>query len=57
MINCGFGETHVNGLLAALNIPTITQTTLKSREREIAPQLKNMVIESCSKQLDEEIKL
>lgn len=57
MINCGFGETHVNGLLAALNIPTITQTTLKSRELEIAPHLKNMVIESCSKQLDEEIKL
>ena len=36
MINCGFGETHVTGLLAALNIPTITQPTFKSRECEIA---------------------
>lgn len=37
MINGGFGESHVNGLLSSLNIPTITQSTLKTREREITP--------------------
>ncbi|XP_056017087.1 uncharacterized protein LOC125673339 [Ostrea edulis] len=45
------------GLLAALNIPTITQKSLKSREREIATHLNDMVDQSCSKHLDEEIRL
>lgn len=36
MINGGFGESHVNGLLSSI-IPTITQSTLKTREREITP--------------------
>lgn len=57
MINGGFGESHVNGFLSSLNIPTITQSTLKSREREITPHLHKMAEDSCNKHLREEISM
>lgn len=34
MIFCGIGESIVNNLLAALNLPSISPTTLKKKERE-----------------------
>lgn len=34
MILCGIGESIVNNLLAALNLPSISPTTLKKKERE-----------------------
>ena len=51
MINGGFGETHVNSILALLNIPCITKKSLKNREREVDFHLKDMAAESCQKQL------
>ncbi|XP_061173475.1 uncharacterized protein LOC133182645 [Saccostrea echinata] len=44
MINGGFDETHVNSLLGALNIPSVSQKTLKHREREDGQQLGQIVI-------------
>lgn len=32
MVNGGYGETHVNTLLAALNIPCVSQKTEEQRE-------------------------
>lgn len=57
MINGGLGETQVNGLLASLNIPTITQKSLKEREREVGSQLELMAEESCRQHLRKEIEM
>ncbi|XP_062611418.1 uncharacterized protein LOC134273245 [Saccostrea cucullata] len=57
MLNEGFGETHVNSLLAALNIPSVSRKTLKNREREVGQQLGQMAEETCNKSLQEEMKL
>ncbi|XP_061175979.1 uncharacterized protein LOC133184928 [Saccostrea echinata] len=57
MLNGGYGITHVNALLAALNIPGITNRSLKSREREVGEHLEEMAGQSCNKVLQEEMKL
>ena len=57
MINGGFGETHVNALLSALNIPGITQKSLKNREREVSQHIEDMAVQSCTKNLKEEARL
>ncbi|XP_062603151.1 uncharacterized protein LOC134264915 [Saccostrea cucullata] len=57
MLNGGYGITHVNALLAALNIPGITNKSLKSREREVGKHLEEMAGQSCNEVLQEEMKL
>lgn len=57
MINGGFGESHVNSLLAVLNIPGISKRGLKEREREIGSTLDKMAEDSCREYLQEEAKL
>lgn len=57
MVNGGYGKTHVNALLAALNIYCVSQKTLKTREREVGQQVGEMAEETCQKSLQEEIRL
>lgn len=57
MINGGFGETHVNCILASLNILGISKKSLKNREREVGVNLEEMAEESCQKQLQDEIRM
>ncbi|XP_055999332.1 uncharacterized protein LOC125677071 [Ostrea edulis] len=57
MVNGGYGTTHVNALLAALNIPGITDKSLKKREREVGEHLEEMAGQSCNEILQEEMKL
>jgi hypothetical protein len=57
MINGGFGEQHVNCMLASLNIPTITQKSLKNREREVGVHLTDLAKESCQAHLQEELRM
>lgn len=57
MINGGFGETHINSILAALNILSITKKALKKRGREVGHQLNSMAEESCKKQLNKELEM
>lgn len=57
MINGGLGETHVNTLLAILNIPGICHANLKEREREVGQKLEEMAIASCSRNLANEVAL
>lgn len=57
MINGGFGESLVNSLLAVLNIPGISKSGLKEREREIGSTLDKMAENSCREYLKEEAKL
>lgn len=57
MLQGGYGATHVRALLAALNIPEISETSLKSREREVGKHLEEMAGQSCKEALQEEMKL
>lgn len=57
MVYGGYGKTHVNTLLAALNINCVSQKTLKTREREVGQQVGEMAEETCQKSLQEEIRL
>lgn len=56
MVNGGYGKTHLNTLLAALNIYCVSQKTLKTREREVGQQVGEMAEETCQKSLQEEIR-
>lgn len=57
MIHTGIGETQVNNLLAEMNLPSISKTTLKSREREIGRSIEKVAKESTKNALEEEIKI
>lgn len=57
MIDVGLGEKHVNSLLSALNIPTISPRSIKCRERELVPHLSEMAEETCRKSLEEEVSM
>ena len=57
MIYGGFGETHVNSILASLNIPGISKKNLKNRERKVGVHLEEMAEESCQKQFQDEIRM
>ena len=50
MINGGFEETHLNALLAVLNIPGISKRGLKEREKEVGNTLSKMADESLPKE-------
>lgn len=53
MLFCGIGETTMNSLLGALNLPSVTKTTLK-REREAGIAFEEVAYESCCEALLEE---
>lgn len=57
IIDACLGETHVNSLLSAMNIPTIPPKSIKCREREIVPYLADIAEETCRKSLEEEVRL
>lgn len=57
MINGGFGESHINTLLAVLNIPGICYKNLKEREREVGQKLEVMANASCKRNLANEVAL
>lgn len=57
MLNGGFGESHVNNFLSALNIPSICQKSLKEREREVGKKMIEIADSSCKKSLEEEVSL
>lgn len=54
MVNAGIGERKVNNLLAAMNIPGISPTALKQREREFAKEVNAYSEQSCARALEEE---
>lgn len=57
MITEGFGESHINTLLAVLNIPGICHKNLKEREREVGQKLEVMANASCKRNLANEVAL
>ena len=54
MLHAGIGPTHVNELLSSINVPSIGESTLKAREREVGPQIEKLAKESCLKSLENE---
>ncbi|OWF51627.1 hypothetical protein KP79_PYT11690 [Mizuhopecten yessoensis] len=54
LIYCGIGETTINKILAALNIPKISATTLKRREREAGTALESVAETTCDEALQKE---
>ena len=56
MLHAGMGATHVNALLSSLNIPTVNESTLKAREREIGPAIESIATQSCEMEMEEEKK-
>ena len=42
MINTGIGETQLNNLLAAVNLPVLSKSSLKKRENEAGMAIENL---------------
>lgn len=47
MLDSGLGETGINTLFSALNIPTVHHKSLKRYERKITPVIEEVAQESC----------
>lgn len=55
MLHIGIGATQLNNLLSVLNLPLISQSSLKEREREIGPAIEEVGRQAISQALDEEV--
>ncbi|XP_066016702.1 uncharacterized protein [Pocillopora verrucosa] len=52
MLHAGIGPTLVNELLSSINVPSLGDSTLKAREREVGPQIEKLAKESCLESLE-----
>ena len=48
MLHAVIGPSHVNTLLTSINIPPISQSTFKAREREVGPAIEEIANASCT---------
>ena len=53
-LNSGIGNTHVNKLLASLNIPEFNWNTYKTHEKEVGKFVEQMAQETCVRAAFEE---
>lgn len=56
-LNAGMGNTHLNQLLAALNMSTLHWKTFKAYEKEVGLCVEEMSLESCKRAALEEKRL
>ena len=54
MLHVGIGPTHVNESLSSINVPSLGESTLKARKREVRPQIEKLAKESCLESLESE---
>ena len=54
MLHAGIGPTHVNAILTSMNVPAVSENTLKAREREVGPVIENFAKSSCLEALERE---
>ena len=47
MIHAGMGATHVNALLTTMNHPSISETALHERQREVGVAMEKVARQSC----------
>ena len=57
MLDAGLGETKVNTLLSALNISTVTDSSLKRYERAVGSAVEKLAQQSCVEAIEQEKKL
>ena len=55
MDHIGVGETHINSLLAALEIKGLNPKTIQKRERELAKAFETVKTKSCEDALAQEV--
>ena len=46
-LHAGIGQSHMNNILACMNIPTINSNTFKQREREVGQAVEAIARKSC----------
>ena len=54
MLHAGIGPTHVNAILTSMNVPAVSESTLRSREWEVGPVIENVGKISCLEALERE---
>ena len=57
MIHTGMGPAHVNNFLTECNIPPISETILRKKEKEISKSIHGVVMTSCREAQLQEILL
>lgn len=57
MLDSGSGETKINTILSAANIPTVQASSLKSWERYVGQAIKELADETCCEAIAEEKQL
>lgn len=57
MIHVGLGEQQVNGILAELNIPSVSHSMLDERQREIGGVIEHVAEESINEWMAKEVAL
>ena len=56
-LHAGMGNTHLNNLMSAMNMPTMNHRLFKRREREVGNDVEKVARESCEMNLNLEKKL
>lgn len=56
MLHAGVGETHINNILAAINVPVIHHKTLKRRERGLESVTKRTVEEALREEVNKTVR-
>ena len=51
ILHCGIGPTTLRRFMHSIGIPTISESSLKEREREIGPCFEKLALESCKESL------
>ena len=54
MLHAGIGPSHVNALLTSINIPPVSQSTFKAREREVGPAIEEVAKALCKEAMEVE---
>ena len=54
MLHAVIGPTLVNELLSSINVPSVGESALKIRGREVVPQIEKLAKESCLESLETE---
>lgn len=54
MLHAGIGPSHVNALLTSINIPPVSQSTFKARERDVGPAIEEVAKTSCKEAMEVE---
>ena len=54
-IDNGIGFAHINSFLSTLNVPTLSKSAYKKREREVGKAIEEVALNSCKMILEDEI--